>query len=281
MEFLKSAVKRVPPLHRAATRQRRRAHLLACAATEKWISSKRAYEILIIFGMQRSGNHLAINWIRGQTPASTVFYNNIRKDSHPFDAWSLYNLRRNKGLPKIILSYEDVGLEDVLSGRLRDFVAQRQRSPGVSVRCGVVLRDPYNLFASRLKSKPERFETDESIDFQQQLYISHGTIARTPREVGGFEVVPILYNRLLADADYRNELSSTLGLEKGDKGLEQVPMNGLGSSFDGYLADHKQIQKGVFERWRALESDPRLRKAVDHPRIRQIGEELFAMPSPF
>ncbi len=280
MDTLKSAVKQVPPVHRTARWLKRQTRRWSSAAVASWISAADSYDILVILGMRRSGNHLVINWIRGQTHATNVFFNNIKTASHPFKAWPDYSLHRGPARPRIILSYEDQSLDTVRSGPLLPFLEQRLAKPGVRLFCGVVLRDPYNLFASRLKKWPERFESGADIAAQRQMYLDHCNLSRDAQALfGDTPIRPIYYNRLLADPAFRNDLSRQFDLAQGDAGLDDVPMNGGGSSFDGYDIDHQQIQRGVFDRWRGFQDDPRFRKAVDDPRVRDIAETLFDMPA--
>jgi hypothetical protein len=263
----------------AVGRLRRGVSRLSCSTLERMITLRGGYDILVLLGMRRSGNHLAINWILHQTEGAGVFYNNIPAQAHPFSA------RRTEAhvhLPvrrsRIVLSYEDLSVEDLTAGPLPEFLNARQQHRDVTVRMGLMLRDPFNLFASRLKKWPERFADDQAIARQRALYLQHAKLAQSSDTVlGDIPVVPILYNRLVTDADYRRDLSARLGIADGEKGMDLVPTYGHGSSFDGMAASSQGIQNSVFDRWRHSTDDPRFRKAVDDPRLAAIAADLFDM----
>lgn len=271
-----------PLLRRMARPVKSGLRKLGCKATERWISAGGAYDILVLFGMRRSGNHLAINWILEQIPGCAVFYNNIRQNAHPFDVGMReYRMRRGNRRPKIILSYEDLTPDQIAAGPLPDFLADRTRRHNATVQCGVILRDPYNLFASRLRKWPERFANEADIRAQQELYANHAQFAQAPGIVfGDAPVVPILYNRLVTDPGYRTELAGKLAIDPGDAGLDEVPVYGHGSSFDGYQTASANVKAGVFDRWQSSLSDPTFRQVVSDPRIQSLARSLFDMEAP-
>lgn len=255
---------------------------LGCALTERWISAGKSYDILVLFGMRRSGNHLAINWILGQVPGSAVFYNNIRQKAHPFDVGMReFRLRFPNTRPRIILSYEDLTASEIMQGPLPDFLADRAARHDVRIQSGVILRDPYNLFASRLKKWPERFATETDIRRQQELYRSHAELAQDPVPVfGDMPVVPILYNPLVSDPAYREKLSHKLYIRSGREGLDEVPLYGHGSSFDGYQTQGADVRAGVFDRWRSSSNDPKFRAVIADKHVRKTALTLFDMGPP-
>ena len=278
----KSGAQDRPLLRRMAKPVKSSLRKLGCKATERWISAGRSYDILVLFGMRRSGNHLAINWILGQVPGFAVFYNNIRQNAHPFDVGMReYRIRWPNRRPKIILSYEDLTPDQIAAGPLPDFLADRTRRHNATVLCGVILRDPYNLFASRLAKWPERFASDADIRAQQDLYAHHAQFVLNPRPVfGDAPVVPILYNHLVTDSSYRRELALKLNIDQGDAGLDEVPVYGHGSSFDGYQAKSARVRAGVFDRWQSSRSDPTFRQVVADGRIRSLAQSVFGVEAP-
>lgn len=259
-----------------------RLNLSVCAAIEHWISAGSSYDILVLFGMRRSGNHLVINWILEQVPGSAVFYNNIRRHGDPFDVGMReYRLRFPNTRPKIILSYEDLTPDEVSGGPLPGFLSDRTRMGRARVQCGVILRDPYNLFASRLKKWPERLTTGGDIHRQQDMYVKHAALAAGEISAfGSTPVIPILFNQLLTAPRYRSDLAGRLGINSGDAGLDKVPVYGHGSSFDGYDTAGTHLRSGVFDRWRGSLSDPRFQHVTSDARLRKLAKDIFGMDAP-
>jgi hypothetical protein len=279
MRIIKDGIKRIPGAKRITRNTRRGANDLVCAAIQRAISTRHGHDILVLLGMRRSGNHLAINWILGQTQGAAVFYNNIRASAHPFTATRKeYRIHLPNTRPRIILSYEDMTPDDLASGPLPDFLTQRMQGQGAKVQFGLILRDPFNLFASRLQKWPERFASEAEIENQKALYICHARLATTPVPVFGCNpLIPILYNHLVSDETYRKGLAAKLGISNGTKGMETVPVYGHGSSFDGYDTDATRVQSGIFERWHSVRSDSRFLSVSDDPDIPGYASTLFGM----
>lgn len=249
--------------------------------TERQVSASPGYEILVVFGMRRSGNHLAINWILEQVQGTAVFYNNINPDLPPFSA-RMTEYRRRGGLsPRIVLSYEDVTAGRLLSPPLRTFLEGRTAQHGTVVRFALILRDPYNLFASRLRKWPDRFGDADAIAAQTALYAEHAALAAAPRPLWrDAPLVPLLYNDLVADATARARIGQALGIGTGDRGLDTVPIYGHGSSFEGTAGEVGALQARVFDRWRDMAREPAFRAALGDPRLQDAGRQLFGIEPP-
>jgi hypothetical protein len=283
---LKNSVRRVPGLLRKIRRSRGRARRMVLALAERRISAAPDHEILVVFGMRRSGNHVAINWILNQIGGTAAFYNNITPTEPPYSArMSEFRLRPGRAGPRIVLSYEDVTPQDMLAGPLGDYLAARAAQNGAGggagVRFALVLRDPYNLFASRLQKWPERFADPDQIKAQIQLYTQLAALAESPRPIWrDAPLVPVLYNDLLSDADARARIATALGIRPGNRGLDHVPAYGHGSSFDGTGMSGDAMRGHVFDRWRALQDDPVFRTILSNPDLHRIGTRLFPMSLP-
>jgi hypothetical protein len=243
------------------------------------VEASRRHEILVVLGLRRSGNHVAINWIMNQTDGSAVFFNNINPDLPPWTArMREFRLRARNRSPRIILSYEDVSPDRLLSDPLLTVLRD---SSAVRIRFALILRDPYNLFASRLRKWPDRFAQPEATDAQTTLYAQHAELARDPRPIWrDAPLVPILYNELVQDPAARTRIADALGIRDGDRGLETVPVYGHGSSFDGTEGQVADMRNQVFSRWREMEADPTFRKVISDPALQHAGQTLFGMAPP-
>ena len=76
--LLKRGLRYIPGLQDGVRQARQRLHTSRLHRVEAQVSQSAGYEILVVFGMRRSGNHLAINWILEQVDGAAVFYNNIK-----------------------------------------------------------------------------------------------------------------------------------------------------------------------------------------------------------
>lgn len=276
---LKAGLRRLPTLHRPLQKARQRTHDINLHILERLISRSPNYEILVVFGMRRSGNHLAINWILNQVDGSAVFYNNIHPDQPPYSA-GMTELRQrlHSPSPRIVLSYEDVSPDQMLTAPLLDYLADRHQ---VRVRFALILRDPYNLFASRIRKWPETFIDQDEITAQSRLYVAHAKLAMAGAPVWrDAPLIPILYNDLVSDADAPARIAALLGTREGRWGLDQIPVYGHGSSFDGTELSGETLRNNVFSRWQSLQDDPTFRAAICDPDLQAAGRLLFGIESP-
>lgn len=280
--MIRDAIRKMPTLHRNLRRAKEMLNDRRVAAVQRRIEAVEGHDILVLTGMRRSGNHVTINWVLDQTEGCAAFYNNIGAMAHPFTG-RMKESRPGPAAPRprLVLSYEDMTLAQALSGPLAAFLDARREMRNARVTFGVILRDPYNMFASRLKKWPERFATDAMIDgqvaqFSDLVAEAHAGTASWK----GAPVEPILFNRLVTDAAYRSDLSRRLGTADGDRGLDSVPVYGHGSSFDGYEASAGHVKGAVMDRARAAKDDPAFRRIAADPVIRRLGQDVFGIEPP-
>jgi hypothetical protein len=75
------------------------------------------------------------------------------------------------------------------------------------------------------------------------------------------DTVFLSYNDWFSDREYREKKAFELGIDEfTDAGLEEVPMNGTGSSFDFREKAGKAQSMKVLERWKAMYRNPMFRK---------------------
>jgi hypothetical protein len=225
---------------------------------------------LRVFGLQRSGNHAIIEWILDQHLGKrTCFLNNVgHGDQDPFTTTRQIALagfgsnsdveavrRAHKDL--LIYSYEDdlsrMRQGATLTDAIHDaaFEEQRIRYVGESEhRMNViVLRDPFNFFASRLRRLGALTGTKDVEAIKESWKLMAKRALRMRRDFAGEEFW-ISYNSWVSDEKYRRRLSMRLFGQFSDGSLGYVAGNGGGSSFD---SDHGRMSLRVIRRkWRRL-----------------------------
>jgi hypothetical protein len=230
---------------------------------------------LRVFGLQRSGNHAIIEWILDQHAGKrTCFLNNVgHGDQDPYTTTRRIALegfgsnldieavrRAQKDL--LIYSYED-DLSRMRQGATlidamhdEDFEAQRVRYVGESEhRVNViVLRDPFNFFASRVKKLDALTGTKDLDAIKETWKLMAQRALRMRSDFTGDEFW-INYNAWVSDQEYRRRLSMRLFGVFSDASLAYVSGHGGGSSFD---SDHGRLSLRVIRRkWRRL-LDPKV-----------------------
>lgn len=246
--------------------------------------------LLLLNGLKRSGNHAFIEWIRAN--ADVVFFNNavhvgriLRGESPlpdplPFDRW-LSRQSRLAFLAKARTYNKDVlvSFEDLDPG-WRYF-----SSTPVNPLSVLLIRDPYNLFASRIRMGSARvspaFANPPSPTFRAMLELWKAHARAFLGENGGCPDVPVYYNRWFASADYRVQIAQRLGIRNSDAGLDSVSRYGGGSSFDGQGYDARGRQMAVLNRMDKLTEEERSYLAVveQDSEVRALYERIEAATS--
>ncbi len=231
---------------------------------------------LRVFAPRRSGHHAFLQWVEKNSSNRVVFLNDCTPDASPFltcrgphiydqGISHRYLNRRREANGKrskkgtLIYNYENLELsEDVI----RHLDVHRERWVGQSRwRADVlILRDPFNLLASVLRSRRQGNPVAGAPALERarriwksyaREFVGRSSFFRSPTLVS--------YNEWFVSEDTRRALANTLGLSSADKGLEKVAEWGpaaWGASFDGLSKDGRASQMGVLERWSQYVDDP-------------------------
>ncbi|MFU8816709.1 MAG: hypothetical protein ACNA7W_15280 [Pseudomonadales bacterium] len=237
--------------------------------------------------MSRSGNHALINWMLAQAQGRSCFLNCTEPGHNPFTSarpqddgavcranyadFDLQREQRGRFSSKDLLIYSH---EDCFLGSLRKREAEAQHDLwlGRSRRRldVLLLRDPFNLFASRLKAQLQPGNHATALRIWKQHareFLGLG------RHLGADRVV-VSYNRWVRDHEYRRDLAELLELEFTDAGRLEVPQVASGSSFDGLKFHGRAADMAVTERWRWLDQFFCPSELFDAQTL-ELGERIF------
>ena len=255
--------------------------------------SRNEWEIRI-FGMRRSGHHAVAIWLAHHFPHRSVhFMNDVVPFKDPFthhvntrpttkkgDCFvdrSENDIAGERSLQKkcLMYNYEDFYLPRLATN---DLLPRKEQLVGNSDRefDVLVLRDPFNLAASRTRFRKGRWPVNWFsstvelwLDYAKE-YLGHTNYLR--------HKIVINYNKWFSDATYRKQLSHQIGLEFSDKGLNRVSGSGKGSSWDGMRDDRNAQKMKVLDRWHSVIHDSEFR-SLFHKRydVRDISEAIFGI----
>ncbi|MCS5693188.1 hypothetical protein NZK33_14525 [Cyanobium sp. FGCU-6] len=280
---------------------------------------------LRFIGIMRSGNHAVIQWIQQLFhDKKLVFLNNIKHSDHnPFNSFAQieyfgygnplsYDELINCSKDVLIYSYEDRrsvqedGIDFLASVFNEKFELKREFYLGASKqRLDLfVIRDPFNLFASRLQMI--RKDPCGGIDLFGLVIENWKLLAERIiqlQQAPAERQIPILYNRLITDESYQRSIAHRLRGEFVPFSLQKISEYGLGSSFatfshlsvsDLFLKAHKLLylkkwihvrkhlkrlkrnQSSTFlTRWQLLAADKEYRQIFRDPEILYLSERLF------
>lgn len=227
----------------------------------------------VIAGMRRSGIHAVVHWIRAALDAAGephLLLNNVhlatlnRKDANVL--FSPNYAASPRAAEHVLIVFEDKRLGQVAAcPLLRHVGAERTKRV-------VVLRDPYNLAASRLQRTRAAGNRDTHPRRVAEMWPDHARHDAT--------WTPCVYNAWFAQAPYRRRLAAALGLATVPPLPSQVARAGRGSSFDGVRFDGRTQEMPVLDRWRRFALDAEFRQYVDHPLLAALSEQVCGFPNP-
>ncbi len=227
----------------------------------------------IIAGMRRSGIHAVTNWIRTALDAAGephLLVNNVRLThfNHKSEnvVFSRNYVSAASGNSHILIVYEDKLLRRIDKSPLIDAIGADE------FRRLVVVRDPYNLTASRLQKQRRRGNTNMPLSRLVTMWPDHAQ--------PGEGWVQCVYNRWFRDEDYRRQVAESLALPSCPPLPVAVARAGDGSSFDGLQYDGRAGEMPVLDRWRHFVDDPDFVSRVNHPQLAALSEQVCGFPNP-
>lgn len=258
---------------------------------------------IMIAGLKRSGNHAFINWCENQQIGTFIHLNDVPLYENPYRYFLsvansndpklklakkyILNQKFYKSNPDIleeeakgnfskknclIYSYEDRYLKRITSSfvlKTHDFYF----GSTVQKYDVLILRDPFNMLASRLKSNllPLKSVKNPIVE----LWIAYAKEYLGETQYLKNNKVVVNYNQWVRDLDYRKNIARQLKLDFLDKGLSHVPNFGGGSSFDKVDFSGKANEMKVFERWKYFIDDNLYRKLLDNKELLYYSEKIF------
>ncbi|WP_293124224.1 hypothetical protein [Okeania sp. SIO1I7] len=176
----------------------------------------------------------------------------------------------------MIYSYEYFSLEQIASDK---FERNHDLYLGKSATRYdlLIIRDPFNLFASRLKisskaahflsvNSPNKTMIDLWIDYAKEYlgetnYLKHNKVC-------------VNYNQWFTDVEYRRNIADKLQMEFSDVGINKVAGQGGGSSFEGKEFDGKATSMDVLNRWKKVADNPQYKQFFNQE-ILKYSERIF------
>lgn len=180
--------------------------------------------------MSRSGNHAIVRWLVSHWEAAGYrvhFYNNATKDFLHHLEFVMED-RSPTSMRLLMVSLEDFNA--VADGRLGSLTRVADHNV-------IILRDPLNLFASRIAGLgPERgtFLGDGEFDEERRHEAERAVVAGMPTHIGTYmnnwreftgvtnflsNKVAISYNRWVSEEDHRRGIIEGMGLPFSDSGF--------------------------------------------------------------
>ncbi|WP_373057498.1 hypothetical protein [Zunongwangia sp. H14] len=243
--------------------------------TEEELSQKAQFRII---GLSRSGNHAIINWILNQLNGRFCFLNCTEPKHNPYSTARPLNQEDGKvyrtNIPDFDLQQEQAGKfskkdyllynhEDCFLGPLqkteKNGLDEHWLGASAIKKDILILRDPFNLFASRIKAGllrghyPGHGGKPISVKTLQRIYKQHAREFLDNKYLQ--HKVLVNYNSWTSNREYRREISNELEIPFSDEGFKEVSNVAGGSSFDGTLYSGQAQKMNLHDRWKKFAGD--------------------------
>lgn len=201
----------------------------------------------MFFGQKRSGHHAIIDWIFKNK--SYCHYNNC-------------NLKKSESI---------IGSGDIVVASFEGAIPNYDWKSNQSVKC-LVLRNPYNMYASRLELKIRTKDDDWDSCLEPKKWIDHAKEFIGDTCLLGSSI-NICYDRWFADIKYRKHLSNLFAVESSDL-LASVSSFGGGSSFDGLSYNGRAHEMDVLNRWRKFKNHEEFMSIMNNLEIKELWHQI-------
>lgn len=263
-------------------------------------ASKPGFTEIRFVGLRRSGTHAVQNWLISLFDGPVCYLNDVTRKGtlgpdQPSD--DLPAIRtpgkaaRLDDTDKVLLLY---AMEDMRLQFLRDYQFPYPPTCPSPDRVSdvLLLRDPYNTIASRLKIGRDRADNGffrnmflrgaDGKAFFPKLWINYAREYLGELNCLREDKIGILHHRWTGDAAYRDEIGRRLGVDaaaraRAELTVGQVPGWGFGSSFDATQYHGKAREMDLMNRWRRYEDDPEFRELTVDAELRELAERIFGM----
>lgn len=168
----------------------------------------------------------------------------------------------------LLLSYEDWELDHPKIPKLLR-PTERGHARGAQTCRVLLLRDPFNLFASLLRSQRM---TDANRSFYVRAWKQYAREFLGETHYLGKDILRVSYDEWRQSGDERIRICRSLGIPEDASEFTDVPATGGGSSFDGIATDARTLKTG--ERWKQYQHDSFFRSLFDGE-LRGLSAPIF------
>ncbi len=240
--------------------------------------------------MSRSGNHAVINWLLAHLEGQFCFLNCVEPKQNPYQSSRPMGsgLSYETNIPQLNLQAERLGefsrkdyllysYEDCFLGLLRKAAVEFRHDEWLGASAErqdlLILRDPFNLFASRVHFGLNHIPHARAMKIWKQ----HAREALGIRRFLPSSRRVILFNSWVTCSDYRRQIAEQLGLRFTDAAINDVADTAGGSSFDGLKHHGNASHMRVLDRWQEFAEDDGYWQLFDDELI-ELSTELFGPP---
>jgi len=283
VEFLRTHLPELAPTEEPTHAPTHEPTAAQTAATPPIADPAHAVVCNHIIALKRSGHHAVIHWMMQHFTEAAIpvhFENNrgiryLVETARTAEAW---RLTAPDPPAAVFVNYEDCfPLTDRMIRRrpgaspavLHAIARRTDQPPFAAFRhvVWIVLRDPRNMFASRLQR-----------DMQADCRVAAAWTEQARTALGAIDsplpVHTIIFDRWATDEQYRRNLSARLGLPFTDEARDHLATEGDGSSFDQMKYRNRASEMQVTDRHSHTDQDRLAAILNKHPELMQTWKTL-------
>jgi hypothetical protein len=222
-----------------------------------WFPIPQGPEVLHVYHLRRSGGHGVIDWLMGHHQAEKIHYNQCKPHNKSPGIFVMKDMiARRPGIPQQ-RAFELASFEDIPLMQLRPM----HRRVAATI---LLLRDPFNLFASRLQRARAQLvkpadASAELLRINTERWKSYAVeyMSRTILP----EAIRVNFNDWYRDQEYRKRISGALGWSFTDEGFaSRSSWNFSGGSSFG---EKDPSRLDLLNRWQFFKEDAEFLSLVD------------------
>jgi hypothetical protein len=197
--------------------------------------------------------------------------NGPEKEIEPFSRG--FAPAREKSWDAVLYNFEDCAMETVCCSY---FLRNREEMLGYPEESYdvLILRDPFNMLASRMRHKKRLRMLGNSPAVAVELWKTYANEFIDPVWFDK-DLIRINYNKWHTSLEYRNQMASLFNRNASDSVTNDVPRIGGGSSFDGVEKQGNAKSMKVLERWKSFKDNELYRSYLDDSDLWALSEYIF------
>lgn len=225
-------------------------------------------KIIRVFGTKRGGTHALCQWLQDQFNCNnykTRFWDEVplSRINEDLDVLTPSGVVADENDKRcLIFLHNEVDLTSVLSppNKILDSLEEIYDIKNI-----LMLRDPYNLFASKAKRK-ERLLTNNYISYCYEFLNSTNYIDNK---------ILVKYNDWISDIDSRQELAQEVGVSF-DENTDQQSM-GRQAKWGSSFGNNKTApsKEDLLSRWQIMANDTKYLEVFKDSRIEDFSKKIF------
>ena len=235
-------------------------------------------QCILFFSIRRGGTNAVARWLNNQSPSHMIELNGF--DPLPHQSHDIFPFKNEEGFKnaekseRLLVKYENLDFTFKFPFKTytqKGVIEYTDMFPKCEKFKNVVLlRDFINWSASYHGNTARDLSVHR---WRTQLWVKY---AKEILKETSYLSDPLFinYDKWFISKEYRMSICQSLDLDFNDNGINNVPINGNGSSFDERRYDNRAQEMDVLERWKLI-TDKNFSKYIESPCAISMSKKIF------